>query len=294
MDENNLKPNNLNEKTEVLHTYLSDMADAVRENEASVIKIALAEQKKRENEELYREVKKASGVKIGLIIGAIILIVGGIVLSYLIIREKNKPIEKTSQSTKIETIIPYENQAIIDITGTEGKEDALNLIKGNISIGEKTGTIKAIFLKEKVNEIESLITTKRFFGLVNPTVTSLIRSLKDQYMIGTYTTDTPHLFLIFQTKDYGLTYAGMLNWEKTMLDDLHAFFNIDISGNRKTLSDKPWADLIIDNKDSRVLRDDENKDLLYYTFINKDTLVITDDKSVIKNITGRMIIKNNK
>ena len=36
-----------------MHTYTSDMADAVRENQMSVIKIALAEQEKKISNESY-------------------------------------------------------------------------------------------------------------------------------------------------------------------------------------------------------------------------------------------------
>ena len=44
MDEQNIpKPNNL----KTIHTYASDMADMVRDEQQSVIKIALAEQKRR-------------------------------------------------------------------------------------------------------------------------------------------------------------------------------------------------------------------------------------------------------
>ena len=48
MDEN--KPQQNDTDIKVLRTYTSDMADVVRTNEMSVIKIALAEKEKREKE----------------------------------------------------------------------------------------------------------------------------------------------------------------------------------------------------------------------------------------------------
>ena len=44
MDEKETQPNNQGVNLKTLRTYTSDMADAVRENEISVIKIAVAEQ----------------------------------------------------------------------------------------------------------------------------------------------------------------------------------------------------------------------------------------------------------
>ena len=46
-----------NKELKTLRTYTSDMADAVRENEASVIKIALAEKEKRERDAAEEKIK---------------------------------------------------------------------------------------------------------------------------------------------------------------------------------------------------------------------------------------------
>lgn len=297
MEEKNFQQNNINKKPEVLRTYLSDMADVVRENEASVIKIALAEQQRKEREDLYREVKKTSWKKVALIIGGIILVLIAIGFSYFLIKEKNKPIETEEQNMVVNTFISYETKSIINLDQTITTSELVDLIKEKINEKGKSGEIKAVFLKEKVGEIENIITLRKFFTLMRTTASaSLARSLGDDYFIGAYTsTDETILpFLILKTKNYDITYAGMLTWEKTLLMDLFNFFDIDISGDRNKLLEKPWEDLIINNKDSRILKDYEGNILLYYMFLDKENLIITNHRDTLKEISSRILINKNK
>jgi hypothetical protein len=126
---------------------------------------------------------------------------------------------------------------------------------------------------------------------------SLVRSLEDSYMIGTYLPrgeEKAHLFIMFQTKDYNIAYASMLSWEGTLLDDVFAMFGIDVSGDKKELFDEPWKDIIINNKDARVLSNKDGVPVLYYLFLDKSYFMITDNLDTIKEVSSRMITKNIK
>ncbi|MEA3399581.1 MAG: hypothetical protein U9R00_03690, partial [Patescibacteria group bacterium] len=94
-------------------------------------------------------------------------------------------------------------------------------------------------------------------------------------------------------KDYGSSLAGVSEWEKTMLSNLYPIFGINISGKENLLT-KPFEDIIISNRDARVLTDDEGNNLLYYSFINNNIFVITDNKETIDEILSRLIIQNIK
>ena len=132
---------------------------------------------------------------------------------------------------------------------------------------------------------------------------SLQRSLTGRYMLGTYTsteidaqtnTNKPYLFLILQTKDYNNAYAGMLAWEGTLLDDMFPIFGIDMSGDNKQLLGKPFKDILIDNKDARILADKDGNGLLYYILPDKENIVITNSEEAIKEIKSRLITKKIK
>jgi len=291
---------NINENIKTIHTYSSDMADAVRTNETSIIKIALAEQEKKEREALYKKAEGSSGSKILLVVGSIVLItlaVGGVY--YLMKRNAatNAPVKTTT--TNIEALISYDDQVFLDMSNATSPIDISSIIQNELKKGGKSGNIKALFLTHIANAKPELLQLTKFFSLLKVTAPPmLIRSLSDEYLVGSYQpTDGAgqgHLFLLFKTKDYNQSYAGLLGWEKTMLDDLFNLFNIDVSGDASSLLSKPWKDVVINNVDARAIYDDGGKALLYYLFINKDNFLITDNQDAIREVSSRLLAKKIK
>ena len=283
----------------VLRTYTSDMADAIRTNEVSVIKIALAEKEKREQEDIYKQAEGSKLSKILLVFGGIILIAAAIFGTYYLYQIKKKNDEtKPLVLTNIETFLSYDSMSYIDTTNVLNINDLLNAIKLNPS--QSTGLVNALFLITKENNISKLSTSKDFLSLIQSTAPdALTRSLSDKYLLGKYSNpsalnehDKSGTFLIFQTNDYNQAYASMLDWEKTMLKDLFVLFNIKIKRESNELFTKPWKDIIINNRDARVLYGEDGSGILYYVFVNKNELLITDNLEALKEVVGRLIIKN--
>lgn len=298
MDENEKQLNDKDIK--VLRTYTSDMADAIRTNEVSVIKIALAEKEKREQEEIYKDAAGSKTSKVFLVIGGIIFIIAAIIGVYLLYQNKktqdaNKPLVMTN----IDTFLSYDSKSYIDTTNVVSINDLLGVMNQG-SIGNTQGLINALFLTKMVNNIPELITSKNFLSLIQSTAPeSLTRSLTDKFLLGKYLNPSAvseraksGTFLILQTTDYALAYASMINWENTMLRDLFVLFKIKVTGTEDPLFEKQWRDIIINNRDARVLYGEDGTGILYYGFINKNDLVITDNVEALKEVTGRLIIKN--
>lgn len=298
--EENKKPNNLSNDLKVIHTYTSDMADAVRQNEMSVIKIALAEKEKRESEEMYKKADGSNSSKVFLIFGGIILIVVALGITYLVTKknvETNSPVQT---AVEISAPISYNEKVFIDTTSSTTHSDLSDAIKKEVENKSKDSSVKAIFLKKDVGGKAVLVNVTDFISKIGETAPqALIRNLGEEYLIGTYNTkddetSTPHLFLIFSIKDYNQTYASMLAWEKTMLRDMSSMFNIDVNEERSELLEKNWADIIINNKDARVLYDNLGKEVLYYIFVNKTNFVITDKENLLKEAVARIMSKETK
>ncbi len=298
--EENKKPNNLDSDLKVIHTYTSDMADAVRQNEMSVIKIALAEKEKRESEEMYKKSEGSNSSKIFLIFGGIILIGIALGITYFVTKkniETNSPIQTTKE---IEAPIVYNEKVFIDTAGLTTHNDLSGAIKKEVENTSKDNSVKAIFLKKDVGGKSELVDVNGFTSLIGETAPqALIRNLGEEYLIGTYNIkdgdiSKPHLFLIFNIKDYNQIYASMLAWEKTLLNDMNLIFNIDVNEDRSELLEKQWSDIIINNKDARVLYDNLGKEVLYYIFIDKNSFLITDSQDMIKEIGARITSKKTK
>jgi hypothetical protein len=295
MDENKKQFNDKDIK--VLRTYTSDMADAIKTNETSVIKIALAEKEKKEREEVFEKAEGTTLSKILLIVGGIILISGAIIGSYILIQKKKVSETIIPIVKNIETLISYDSQVHIDATNAINITDLSGLIKNNIN--PNPGLINSLFLEKNISGSKELLTSKDFLKLIDATAPgALIRSLSDQYLLGEYYKSpktTPSTFLIFQTTNYNQTYASMLTWEKTMLKDLFVILNINIispENGPSTLFEKNWDDIIINNIDARVLHGENNEAILYYAFVNKNNLVITQNILSMKEIMARLITQN--
>lgn len=298
MDENEKQINNKDIK--VIRTYNSDMVDAIRINEISVIKIALAEKEKREQEALYKKAEGTNTSKIFLVIGGIILIAVAIIGSYFLIQKK-KGIEIPKITTNdIETFILYNSKSYIDITNITNVSDLSDIIKQEQQ--NDSGLIKALFLTKKINNVSEILTSKDFLSLIKTTAPgALTRSLSDKYLLGKYSNqnavneqDKSAMFLVLETTDYNQAYASMLDWEKTMLKDLFILFDISIPESSNELFEKSWKDIIINNKDARALYGENGEGILYYVFVNKNNFVITNSVEALKEVITRLITKNTK
>lgn len=299
MDENIPQTNNTEPGLKTLRTYSSDMADVVRENEISVIKIAAAEQRRHEQEALYRKAQGTSVSKFFMFLGALILIAGGLVGSYFLLQKKDVIIAPVEVQKNIETFIPYDKESYVDMTNATGPLDVTSIIKAELKGVNTPRSIEALFLTTSASGKPELLSIQKFMSLMKLTAPGpLSRSLNDQYLVGTYKSSVedrdPHLFLMFETNDYNTAYAGMLKWESTMIDDLFDLFGIDVSGERRVLFEKEFKDIIIANRDARILYDDSGVDALYYIFLDKNKIVITDNQEAIVEIMTRLVTKNVK
>lgn len=289
------------ENIKTIHTYSSDMADAVRQNEVSVIKVALAEQKRHEQEALAAE-HPAGGTKTTktfLLLGALIIILGASGILYYVYNRKNATVAPLSQNIlQFQSLIAYDDSAAIDMTNATSMSDALGILRAEIEKGVPLSGIKAIVLTRTINTTEILPIEKLFSLLKINAPSSLVRSFNTPYLLGMYkdtnADSSPHLFLLITSKDFNQSYAGMLGWEKTMVQDLFPLFKIDVTGTRQNLLDKQWKDIVLDNRNARILYDSSGADVLYYIFINTDSIIVTDSQDTIKEIATRLRTKKTK
>lgn len=285
----------------IIRTYSSDLARALKEKEMTTIKIAVAEKEKK-GEPIYVENKnnKKINSKILFFIGGLFLI-GVSIFVYYYLNEKRKDLENVEiVSLDPQTKISYESKTYFTVLPEMTISDIYKFIEDEKEKGENKN-VKSIFLKKIINsetQEEENLTTLEFLSLLKTTAPSaLIRSLSDNFMIGLYKStsqintgnEKPNLFLIFETKDYNQTYASMLSWERTLLDDMVKIFNLNITD--KNVFENKWRDIIINNKDVRVVNNSLGEGVLYYFFLDKTSFVVTDNIETIKEIIKRFQIK---
>jgi hypothetical protein len=109
---------------------------------------------------------------------------------------------------------------------------------------------------------------------------SIAPYINDAYMLGYYTDaeGAQYPYLVFKVRDYERSYGTLLQTESTLVSDL------------RELSFPPvaeFSDAIILNQDVRVATGGAGR-YLYYSFPRRDTLVITTNETVLREIFNRL------
>lgn len=294
-----------------MRTYQEDITDAIKNDNVSMIKIALAEKKRQERQGIFGEkVAEESSLKKYLYIGvvAVILILmalGGIFLYTHV----NAP-EPTPQSTTAPRLLYTESSSVISVE-QKSADDLQRLIKRELDTKLDLGSMEEIILTTGEGTTTREITTSAFFNkLGTRTPDGLARALGPVFLLGVYSFSPHDLFGVFTVSSYDLAFASMLQWEPDMETDIGGMFithkatvppppiTVDATTSTSTLiklqpnstftTSRHFTDKVVDNKDARVLLNADGTIALLYTFLDKNTLVISSSDKALKEISFRL------
>lgn len=260
-----------------LRTFQGDVQEAISKNNYSSTTILVSEQKRQIERPEIADLKKKYDVKNKsyLIIGSVLIILGVGAIFALFNMQTKPPV---TPEEKQNTIITYSEERDIS-TSNLNRE---SLVKSVLDLKQSwDSSVNSVLYINTGNTITELA---EMFGPNMPP--SLVRSFGDEYMMGVYSFDTNETFIIITIEDYSLAYPGMLKWEESMANDLDGLFDI----NPENLTDTIFIDETIKNRDMRVLKDSSGKPLVTYSFIDRKTLLITRNESILSAIVGKIIL----
>lgn len=270
--------------------------------------------------EIYKEEpkKKVSPefIKNALTIsGSVLLILLGVgaIIGFYILQEKPSvaPPQKVDQ-----TIVAFNSKTEIETAGIQRD----NLILKLNSLREGTlgnpNDIQYIALTKKTDTDTVSISTGELFAILSTGIpASTIRAFGDQFMLGLYTLQRNEPFLIIKVTSFDNAFAGMLAWEKTMNKDIGSIFSsrsIPITSvpasntfpnatsststapvtrvvNVDSLIKSEFEDITIQNKDARVLKNTRGDDIVLYSFLDQNTILITSSQKAFYEILNKFI-----
>lgn len=234
-----------------------------------------------------------------LTIASLILISGGIFAGYFLFArfESTKEIPIVTPIT-IQSIIPHDGQKAIAVDGQTG-EQILTTIYAEI--GRATvapGKNWELLLNEGVTSLSA----SQFIDKLETNMPAVIkRSLIDRFMLGIYGEKEGQktTFVALSTDFFQNAFAGMLMWEEDALaDDLALLLNFKNKARRDDFSTTTaseyfnirgtYSDRIIKNRDVREFRSPDGQLLFLYSFINKETLLLTTTESAFIALVERI------
>ena len=308
-----------------IRTYESDVAEALANRKISTIEMAVAENK-RKFAGKAGEVSGASGTsaiassdepsskksgeKLFIVIISLVLIGVGLGGGYYLYLMSPLAVEAPTAVTdqKISSIITPDNQKIVPIN--------------NIASDQLAKKLQSLLANEKTSSqrITDFVLTKTFASttirVTGPEIVDVLglqvseafkRSLTNNWMFGLAGNNTgKDGFIILTNNFFQNAYAGMLKWEPVMADDLSVALNYrekaitSPMNASSTASSTPtivkslftihgkFFDREISNRDVREFFDDAGDLLVLYSFLDKNTLVITTSETTLKLLIDKL------
>lgn len=272
-------------KIKAIRTYQSDVAENVKGQKTSLVRMVIAESERKKK--LAEIESPTSKLNLFLIAASVILLLGG-TLTAVYVFNRSREAKTTALTGVAPALIFAEKDKHLSVTGLKTERLAAAVGEEVATANNKLDTIENISFSETVSGVETPLTTERFFFFLDSRMPpALIRSLDKSFMLGFHTFNGNQPFLILRTTFYENTFAGMLGWEEYMTRDLFPLFNIREDPSSGVFG-RPFEDRTVKNRDARVLKDDSGRVILFYTFKDKQTLIITTSPDTLEEVTRRL------
>ena len=278
-------------ETAQMRTFSTDLATELRKHQGSAMKIAVMENEKRfrEQEDKSNEPKKN---RMLIVYGLIILLLAiSIALGVYFYTKKinTPPVIQINQTPA--SIIHSENLKTLNVTKMSASDIAADFVDTVKKATTPTGMIDNIYITEGPVGSETRLTSSMFLSAIGAhTTQEFTNNLTEDYMVGIYAYTQPNLFIVLRGTQHDSMLAGMLQWEPYMFYDLAPFFGIDTTGDNSYLLNNSMSETLIENHDTRAILNKNNIPVLFYSFLDQNTIIITNDAKTLSEAVRRTSI----
>lgn len=283
-----------------IRTYKSDIAEAVQKKKETVSSIFSAEEARRSGRGETTAEKPADAVFLGFrtktsafltLASIIVLIAGAGVLSLVFFaREEEEPVITpaaqallfVNKEIKVPVGAQLDEKAVADaVTGAlMGKGFSFNDFVAVSFVRERHDAETETITEEVVpiGEILAAIALRMPPGFP--------RALRSEYLYGVHSLIETHPFLIMKTDSYENAFGYLFEWGGfPVVEDLAPLFGITRFPPPEV---NDFTDILIKNRDARVISDAARVPILYYSFVDRETLVFTTDRTTFDEILNRL------
>lgn len=279
-----------------IRTFRADLVDIAHNGDQSLAQMVLKSQERkrkagnRESIKISEHESHKKIVKMALIL--LLLVPTLIVLAFVVTKDpqlNNRSIQVIGAPIAANS---HHNISVNKLPGT-----FLASLQTHIDdVVLRTGDVQHIYITDDVirnpEKAVDIFPTTDFINLwaENPP-SPFTRSLsEDEYMLGLHKDRgdaKPSHFIIFKTYNHDSTFAGILQWEARMILDFKPLFN-----QGSPIPKGQFVDELLYNKRARILYDIQDNPLLIYSFLDRETLVITDSEKTFREIELRLRLAN--
>ncbi len=286
-----------------LETYQSDVEKYIRDQNISTVQVAAAEQKRRQDTAQPIEVApraphgKSVALQVAAVVAGILFIVGAgsaFVYSYV----KSQPLPQKQNPTA--PFITVDSTMDIALTSGDSRDIIMQkFVAAEAQTHQSVGLVAQLrpWIASSTGTLP--IAAQTFLSVLTPNMPpELLRTIQPEFLIGVHSFEANQPFLLFSVDSYQGGYAGMLVWEKTMQRDLSPLFDytptqrvrdeIPTIGTTTQVLLSPFVDTIVENHDTRAIKNTSGDVLLLWTFLDRSTVLVTTNPNTVHEIISRI------
>lgn len=291
-----------------IQTYQSDIEKVIEQKKVSVVSVAAAEAERRAQAGEPRTfgsllAPERLWVRTAMILGGVFLLTAAAgVLYFVLTRDTSVLVEGQLQAP----FIFVDDTQIIEVRRGDSRAAVVQKLEtarksASLALGSVARLYPATPTQDK--EAPQLLTATELLGVMASNMPEeLARALQPAYLLGVHVFDENQPFLILRVDSYGQGFSGMLAWERVMQNDLEPLFTRRVAAHVKTqqasstatstLSEQPiqtqFVDKIVENRDARVIQNGYGDILLLWTFLSRNTILITTNEYTMREVISRL------
>lgn len=276
--ENQVKTGTPPDRTKIpsVRTFSSDTAEYIQKKNVSMVDIAAEQSKKGQ----VKQPEYKNDLNFGILSAVLVLIL--LVLAgaggFWYYKNHNQINQPENQNIFFKPFILAEREEIVFVD----KNDFLSQIRTVFNKDIQVGTMLNIVAAQEKGGVKQNIGTENFFQWAGIKYqSSLLDSFSGEMMFIKYSFSQDWPVLVIKIRSYDNAFSRMIKWENFMLKDLQPLLGLEF----ETLGN--FEDVVIENRDTRVIKETDGRDILIYSFINKDYLVISTSREALVEVFRR-------
>lgn len=285
-----------------LHTLKDDLQHVVRQQKISVVRAVSLEEERRhrvKKDDAFEPspVAQQRGRRVLNILFsvALLLALGGAALLgvYLVARNQTASVAPPN----MQSLIFAESAVIFPLSASTPEDLRRELGAMRVNAGGTLGSITRIVpvIVDAQDDSASTrpATFTEFMKALDPGVPDeLLRAASDDFFLGIHTNvDRNAPVLVVPVTSYDHAFAGMLAWEAHLnaaLTPLYTSLSSQTTDQDGLPIARTFQDVIMRNYDTRALKDDAGNVQLYYSFPNRNILIIAESPYSFTEVLSRL------
>lgn len=297
-----------------LQTFQGDIASVIGSKGVSVVSIAAAEANRRgtqpvsQDEQITNTPAPHTLRNILFALIGLLFVAGAIgALGYIVL--SNAPLPQ--QQAGVTPFIAIDSTNTVSVEPTIQRPGLMQrLVSAKNSVSISLGLVAQLYVEQTATSTDAepaYMNAQTLLSTLAPDAPeTLVRDLSPIYLLGVHSFGVNQPFLILKVDSYAQGYAGMLAWEQTMKKDLAPLFTyapapkiikptepIATSTVATSTPELPplqtgFTDSIVQNHDARVTVDKYGTIDFLWTFLDRQTLVITTNPDTLREIIARL------